>query len=115
MPSGSAINVESQTLFLPFQTMNNPFLATPGLIVLYLTTFQNIDLTFRPNPKMLQPVNAPRKPSEKGNILKWILIIPIVLRVFKVKAIQSNKPDIVFLVETKLDENYISNILISSL
>jgi exonuclease III len=72
-------------------------------------TSQTYDLTFGPNP---QNTSTPeRSKKTKRNTLNAILIntnsIKSITKTTQLKTtIQSNNPDIMFLVETKIDENY---------
>jgi hypothetical protein len=72
-------------------------------------TSQTYDLTFVPNP---QNISTPeRSKKTKRNTLNAILIntnsIKSITKTTQLKTtIQSNNPDIMFLVETKIDENY---------
>ena len=72
-------------------------------------TSQTSDLTFGPNP---QNTSTPeRRKKTKRNTLNAILIntnsVKSITKIAQLKTtIQSNNPDIMFLVETKIDENY---------
>ena len=74
-----------------------------------LHTSQNAGLIFAPNP---QNTSTPeRHKKTQGNTLKGILIntnsVKSIEKATQLKAtIQYNNPDIIFLVETKLDANY---------
>ena len=83
---------------------DSSILSTPTL-----HTSQNADLIFAPNPQNSSTPEHHKK--TQGNTLKGILIdtnsIRSIEKATQLKAtIQSNNPDIIFLVETKLDENY---------
>ena len=74
-----------------------------------LHTSQNAGLIFAPNP---QNTSTPKRHKKtQGNTLKGIFIntnsVKSIEKATQLKAtIQSKNPDIIFLVETKLDENY---------